>query len=84
MQEETGRYHILLTAVTHAAIQACLSKLNALMEIYRRFPGMKLGWLNKVRLERVHSGALHPSPKDDDATYIFAGTVYQVRMTKFC
>ncbi|KAI5119162.1 hypothetical protein M0805_008645 [Coniferiporia weirii] len=74
----SGRLIILLTAMTHAAIRACMSKLRTLIQNYRQFPGMGLDWIDKIRLERVLSGALHPLPSDDEATYVFAGTVYQL------
>lgn len=80
MRREADGFLIFLTAVTHAAIQACIKKLNTLMEAYRLFPGMKLDWLDNVKLERVQSGALHPAPEDKNATYIYAGTVYQVSL----
>lgn len=80
MRQVDGPYYILLTAVTHAAIQACISKLRELMGLYRQFPGMKLDWLDNIRLELVQSGALHPLPEDNNATHIYAGTVYQVRV----
>ena len=81
MRREANGFLIFLTAVTHAAIQACIKKLNTLMETYRLFPGLRLDWLNNVKLERVQSGALHPAPEDTNATYIYAGTVYQVSLS---
>lgn len=73
------QYVVFLTAMTHAAIEACSTKIRALMERYRECGrlGLDVRWLNKVNLERVFSGATHPAPSKDQA-YIYAGTVYQV------
>ena len=81
MSGNDTRYVIFLTAMTHAAIDAVATKLRALMSSYRecgRF-GMNLDWLNRINLERVFQGSTHPAPSKDE-TYIFAGTVFQVRL----
>ncbi|KAL5483134.1 hypothetical protein ACEPAI_8363 [Sanghuangporus weigelae] len=71
------RLIIFVTAMTHAAIDACASKLNGLMLNYQSLPGLDTGWMRNVSLERVMSGATHPVP-DSEKTYIYAGTVYQL------
>ncbi|KAL5512604.1 hypothetical protein ACEPAG_3257 [Sanghuangporus baumii] len=71
------RLIIFVTAMTHAAIDACASKLNTLMLNYQSLPGLDTSWMRNVSLERVMSGAKHPIP-DGEKTYIFAGTVYQL------
>ena len=79
MCEGESRFIVFLTAMTHAAIEACVSKLRTLIGYYRECGslGMNVRWLDKVNLERVLSGASHTGPSKDE-TYIYAGTVYQV------
>lgn len=71
---------VFLTAMTHAAIRACLEKLSKLVKCYREIPGLDVGWLDKVKIEHVEKGGDHPlPPKDGTNSFIYAGTVYQVR-----
>lgn len=75
-----SQYVVFLTAMTHAAIEACLSKLRSLIDHYRECGrlGMNVNWLDKVNIERVMSGSTHAGPSKDE-TYVYAGTVYQAR-----
>ena len=81
---------IFVTAMTHAAIHACLSQLNKIIECYRRVPHLSLQWLDDIHIERVLVGSTHSKPKlygvtkthvDGSLkpqTWIYAGTVYQL------
>lgn len=71
---------IFLTAMTHAAIEACLGKIKALMQRYREIPGLNASWLDSITLERIFSGGTHPISRDAK-THIYAGTVYQVSIS---
>ena len=68
---------VFLTAMTHAAIDACLTKLSQLTERYREIPDLSTDWLDKIRIEHVVKGNDHAAPVPD-FHYIYAGTVYQV------
>lgn len=68
---------VFVTAMTHAAIEACLSKLAHLAEDYRRIPNLPLNWLDKLQIEHVLKGSDHVAPRHD-RDYIYAGTVFQV------
>jgi hypothetical protein len=71
---------IFLTAMTHAAIQACLSKLSHLMDCYRQIKDLPVKWLDHLKVEHVTKGGEHPAPNSQLQTiHIYAGTVYQVR-----
>lgn len=73
---------VFLTAMTHAAIQAVLSKLKRLMQCYREVENLEAGWLDRVKLEHVTKGASHPAPALElQNVYVYAGTVYQVSIT---
>lgn len=66
--------------MTHAAIEACLSKLSRLITYYRSIDGLPVKWLNHLKVEHVLKGSDHPSPlkADPQAKLIYAGTVYQL------
>ena len=70
---------IFITAMTHAAVAACIAKLEVSIRNYGQISGLDSGWLNTLHLEHVTSGATHTLPKPR-MTYIYAGTVYQVSM----
>ena len=81
------RQIIFITAMTHAAIHACLSKLRKIIEHYRCVPYLSLEWLDELHLEHVLVGSTHSKPtmpkSDADGslkadTWIYAGTVYQL------
>lgn len=63
--------------MTHAAIEACLARLNQLVERYRQIPDLSTIWLDKIKIEHVVKGNEH-TPPTIEFDYIFAGTVYQV------
>ena len=68
---------VFLTAMTHAAIDACLTKLSYLISRYREIPDIPITWLDRLNIEHVFKGNDHRPPKTD-GYYIYAGTVYQV------
>ncbi|KIM22774.1 hypothetical protein M408DRAFT_279472 [Serendipita vermifera MAFF 305830] len=72
---------ILVTAMTHAAIEAIVGKLNSLIGHYRDLKERDTSWLDMISLERVLSGTTHQAPKVKKV-YIYAGTTYQ--LYKFC
>lgn len=72
---------ILVTAMTHAAIEAIVGKLNSLIGHYRALKERDTSWLDMISLERVLSGTTHQAPKVKKV-YIYAGTTYQ--LYKFC
>jgi hypothetical protein len=63
--------------MTHAAIDACLTKLSQLMDHYRHIPGLSTTWLDKIKIEHVVKGNDHAAPIPG-FHYVYAGTVYQV------
>lgn len=83
--EVEGRYSgprrriIFITAITHAAIEACRSKLVRLMDAYRSIESLPHKWLDEVKVEVVSRGSDHPGPsRSDNGIYIYAGTLFQV------
>lgn len=68
---------VFLTAMTHAAIEACLAKLYQLVERYREIPDLSTSWLDKIKIEHVVKGNDH-NPPVAEFDYVYAGTVYQV------
>jgi hypothetical protein len=71
---------IFVTAITHAAIEACRSKLVRLMDTYRSIANMPSEWLTDTTIEVVSSGNNHPAPrKTGSIIHIYMGTIYQVR-----
>ena len=74
---------ILVTAMTHAAIEAILGKIQSLIEKYLELKERDSSWLDSIDLQRVRSGLTHKSPTfDGDKVYIFAGTTFQ--LYSFC
>lgn len=69
---------ILLTAMTHAAIDACLAKLSHLVEKYHEIPDLPTAWLDNVKIEHVLKGNDHAPPKPESHYIYTAGTVYRV------
>lgn len=70
---------IFITAVTHAAIQACWTKLVSLIDSYLSFQHLSNNWLKDVRVELVTTGNDHPGPiLDGHTVYIYMGTIFQV------
>jgi hypothetical protein len=63
--------------MTHAAIDACLTKLSQLIEHYRKIPDLSTTWLDKIKIEHVVKGNNH-APPVSGFHYVYAGTVYQV------
>jgi hypothetical protein len=81
----TQRQIVFLTAMTHAAIQACLDKLAYLIECYRKIAALSNEWLDNVKVEHVVQGNKHPAPVENSRhAYIYAGTVYQVCQIPAC
>ena len=72
---------ILVTAMTHAAIEAIVGKINSLIDHYWALKERDSSWLETISLQRVFSGATHSAPKGNKV-HIFAGTTYQ--LFKFC
>ena len=74
-----------MTAITHAAIEACRSKLVRLMDAYRSIADMPSEWLTDTVVEVVSNGNDHPAPrKTGRIIHIYMGTIYQVRsITQF-
>lgn len=70
---------IYLTAMTHAAILACLKKLDALQNCYQSIKGYPLDWMKQIDVQHVQIGAKHPLPAvDSSKSLIYAGTVHQL------
>ena len=67
-----------MTAMTHAAIAACLAKLSHLINCYRSLDVSLSGWLDQVAVEQVLTGNDHPPPSRSRLVHIYAGTIYQV------
>lgn len=71
---------IFVTAITHAAIEACRSKLVWLMDTYRSIASLPIEWLTDTIIEVVSSGINHSPPRKTGHTiHIYMGTIYQVR-----
>jgi len=68
---------VFITAVTHAAIEACCGKLEHLIQVYRSIKYLPTGWLDEVKIEMVTKGNEHAPPKGQSAI-VYAGTIYQV------
>ncbi|KAG5637725.1 hypothetical protein H0H81_003435 [Sphagnurus paluster] len=78
---DATRKIIFITAMTHAAIDACRKKVFNLMNCYRRLgqtiESFPTGWLDQVNVEQVLSGTTHRAPSSQFLVNIFAGTTYQ-------
>ncbi|RXW24968.1 hypothetical protein EST38_g889 [Candolleomyces aberdarensis] len=68
---------IFITAMTHAAIDACQSKLERLIECYKSIDSLPKEWLEHVCIERILKGTDHPAPSKGK-THVYAGTLYQL------
>jgi hypothetical protein len=74
---------VLVTAMTHAAIDCIVDKLDTLTGHYQAMEDLDTTWLASVVVERVRNGADYTRAKEDgDKTHIYAGTTYQ--LYKFC
>lgn len=72
---------IFIAAVTHAAIEACRSKLASLMNTYRSIKDVPIQWLDDVVVEVVTQASTHQLPDRRTSrpiVNIYAGTIYQV------
>ncbi|PPQ63036.1 hypothetical protein CVT24_005982 [Panaeolus cyanescens] len=72
---------IFIAAVTHAAIEACRSKLVALMDAYRSIEDLPIQWLDDVSVEVVTQASTHRLPDKKSSrpiVNIYAGTIYQL------
>lgn len=70
---------IFITAVTHAAIEACRSKLVRLLHTYQSIQHLSKNWLDDVSVEVVTTGNDHPGPiRGGSTVHIYMGTIYQV------
>jgi len=69
--------------MTHAAIDACLRKITYLVGCYRAIDSMPAQWLDNFKVEHVLKGNEHPAPPNagSSAKLLYAGTVYQVRIS---
>ncbi|PVG00252.1 P-loop containing nucleoside triphosphate hydrolase protein [Serendipita vermifera] len=72
---------ILMTAMTHAAIDAIISKVKTLIGHYKKLENRDNSWLNHISLERVHQGGTHCGPVSKKV-FIYTGTTFQ--LYKFC
>ncbi|KAF4599971.1 hypothetical protein EYR40_007077 [Pleurotus pulmonarius] len=80
-ETRTGRIRtrvIFVSAMTHAAIQACLDKFHFLTNCYKDISDLNTAWLDEVKIEKVLNGNNHPPPNLTRFRYIYAGTVYQL------
>ncbi|KAF5355004.1 hypothetical protein D9756_005484 [Leucocoprinus leucothites] len=77
-QDNFDQRVIFLTAMTHAAIEAMLTKLSFLMDCYRTIASLPTEWLDDVKVERVIKGNEHAGPGHTHLVYIYAGTLYQL------
>ena len=74
---------VLVTAMTHAAIDCLIDKLHTLTGHYQAVGDLATTWLASVIVERVRIGTDHPRAKEDNGKiHIYAGTTYQ--LYKFC
>ncbi|KAJ7503041.1 hypothetical protein B0H11DRAFT_1906826 [Mycena galericulata] len=70
---DTKRKIIFITAMTHAAIEAVLSKLSHLRNCYSSIDSLPTTWLTNVKIEHVLKGNDHTSPsKSDPSLYNFS------------
>lgn len=77
---DSARKIIFITAMTHAAIDACRKKLVHLISCYRAIDSLSTAWLDRVKVEQVLKGSEHPAPSSSGLfDYIYTGTTYQVR-----
>jgi len=69
--------------MTHAAIDACLRKIKYLLGCYRAIDSMPAQWLDNFKVEHVLKGneQLAPPNAGSSAKLLYAGTVYQVRIS---
>ncbi|TFK23145.1 hypothetical protein FA15DRAFT_670751 [Coprinopsis marcescibilis] len=78
-QEYRDTKIIFITAMTHAAIDACLAKLEHLIDVYRSIDSLELQWLDQVKIQRVLKGTEHSGPqRSGRITHIYAGTLFQL------
>lgn len=71
---------VFITAMTHAAIDACRNKLLRLITNYRSIDSLTTEWLDDLQVEQVIKGNEHPAPaKIGVGMHIYTGTIYQVR-----
>ncbi|KAF7362302.1 AAA-12 domain-containing protein [Mycena venus] len=77
---DTKRKIIFITAMTHAAIEAVLSKLSHLRGCYTSIDSLPTEWLDNVKIEHVLKGHDHaaPSKSNSSESLLYAGTVYQL------
>jgi len=83
--QDTARQHptvVFITAVTHAAIEACCGKLEQLIQVYRSIKDLPTAWLDELKIEMVTKGNEHAPPKGTSVA-IYAGTIYQVGFKLF-
>lgn len=70
---------VFITAITHAAIDACRSKLERLMDAYRSIEFLSREWLDDIKVEVVSKGNDHKGPPiSGNGIHIYAGTLFQV------
>lgn len=61
-----------------------LNKLSFLMDCYRTIASLPTEWLDDVSVELVIKGSEHAGPGHTYLVYIYAGTLYQVRVSYIC
>ena len=61
---------IFITAITHAAIEACRTKLLKLMDAYRSIDSYPTAWLRDIKVEVVTKGSGHSPPLKEGSSQI--------------
>jgi hypothetical protein len=74
----TNEKIVFVTAMTHAAIEAILEKLNSLIDHYRNIPHLPIEWLDSISIQHVKAGLGHPLPSHHHRVHLYAGTVFQL------
>ncbi|KAJ7594888.1 hypothetical protein C8J56DRAFT_927866 [Mycena floridula] len=78
LENPDRRRVIFVTAMTHAAIDACLKKLYYLRDCYLDIEGLPTEWLSSVSFNHVLKGSEQHAPPKSPGSHLYAGTVYQV------
>jgi hypothetical protein len=63
--------------MTHAAIEAILSKLYSLVQRYRKIENRSVAWLDVISFQHVTQGSTH-GPPGRSRVHVYAGTVFQL------
>ncbi|TFK44927.1 hypothetical protein BDQ12DRAFT_695260 [Crucibulum laeve] len=75
---DRNRKIVFITAMTHAAIDACRNKLLRLIDHYQDIESLPTQWLSDLKIEQVLKGNNHPAPpKSGSGIRVYTGTIYQ-------